>query len=424
MENASCTEADSRKKITLPAPKGSCIYVVQTPSTLSYNVADPRLELKAGNFRVKIGEPVSMLFNILSSEHSVLPLDKIALSYRQDKLVHQLLNPKEHLRVELRHPTRNVIGVTYTNNIVSKVTIKNPTLEFPHELLNKTEQLEYAVETESFNQICVEKTKCMGLLKGGKMVNAPEKDGSANNDNEGFFVEPPEKAQTFRLSAEAETKVDIAEILSGQRPMTVAEKQFQFITKAGHERIEVVTLRDSYGNEIKPSLEDISFVFEYVDNPALKMVPTKEYSGESVRLNWEPFVRGRYNLFINDTIVDPGYEIIVSAEDIDLTKTKVELPNIRTLSYCEQSSFSVRYRDRYGNIFSDLEHKINKDGVLLEMAAYTAIEAEPSKHLQFVVKDVDQFGVQTCQFHLNLPESNESEEVQFHITILFMREEL
>lgn len=45
-------------------------------------------------------------------------------------------------------------------------------------------------------------------------------------------------------------------------------------------------LRDSYHNEIKPDLNDISFVFEYADNPALKMVPTKHYSEEGVRLVW------------------------------------------------------------------------------------------------------------------------------------------
>lgn len=135
-------------------------------------------------------------------------------------------------------------------------------------------------------------------------------------------------------------------------------------------------------------------------------------------------MRGRYNLFINDTIVDTGYEIVVSAEDIDLAKTSVELPHVRTLSYCEQSSFSVRYRDRFGNIFSDLEHKINKDGVLLELVALSSSDTVPSKYLQYSVKDVDQFGVQTCQFHLNLPDSNESSEVEFHLTILFMREDL
>lgn len=188
--------------------------------------------------------------------------------------------------------------------------------------------------------------------------------------------------------------------------------------------MEVVVLKDSYGNEIKPDLNDISFVFEYADNPALKMVPTKHYFDETVRLVWEPFVRGRYNLFINDTIVDPGYEIIVSAEEINLEKTKVELPNIRVLSFCEQSSFSVRYRDRYGNIFSDLEHKINKDGVLLELVAFSQEDTVPSKYLQYSVKDVDQFGVQTCQFHINLPDSNEASETEFHLTILFMREDL
>jgi hypothetical protein len=98
----------------------------------------------------------------------------------------------------------------------------------------------------------------------------------------------------------------------------------------------------------------------------------KQYgTDEQVLLIWEPFVRGRYNLFINDVIVDTNYEVLVSAEDIDLSKTKVELPSIRTLSFCESSSFSVRYRDRFGNIFSDLEHKINKDGVLLEVVALT-----------------------------------------------------
>ena len=109
--------------------------------------------------------------------------------------------------------------------------------------------------------------------------------------------------------------------------------------------------------------------------------------------------------------MDPGYEIIVSAEDIDLSKTRVELPNIRTLSYCEQSSFSVRYCDRFGNIFSDLEQKINKDGVLLELVAFNEQDTAPSNNLQYSVKDLDQFGVQTCQFHLNLPESSESKEV-------------
>jgi hypothetical protein len=140
--------------VILPAAQ-PYIYIVRTQNTLSYNIADPNLKLEAGNFRVKIGEPVNMCFNILSSEFSVLPLDKIALSYRQDKLVHQLLVPKEHMKVELRHPTRNIISLNYTNNIVSKVVIKNPTLEFPHELLDKTELLEYTIETESFNKICV-----------------------------------------------------------------------------------------------------------------------------------------------------------------------------------------------------------------------------------------------------------------------------
>lgn len=48
----------------------------------------------------------------------------------------------------------------------------------------------------------------------------------------------------------------------------------------------MVVLRDSYGNEIKPDLNDISFVFEYADNPGLKMVPNKEYFDETVRLVW------------------------------------------------------------------------------------------------------------------------------------------
>lgn len=140
-----------------------------------------------------------MCFNILSAEYLVLPLDKVALSYKQDKLIYQLLSPKEHCKVELRQPTRNIISLVYTNNIVSKAVIKNPTLEFPHELLNKNEQLEYVIETESFNRICVENTKTVGIFKAGKMVNAPEKERSSAVDSDRFF-EPPEKAQMFRLS--------------------------------------------------------------------------------------------------------------------------------------------------------------------------------------------------------------------------------
>jgi hypothetical protein len=78
---------------------------------------------------VKVGEAVIMTFNILSSEYSVLPLDKITLSYRQDKFIYQLLTPKEHCRIELRQVTRNIIRVTYINNIVAKITTKNPALE-------------------------------------------------------------------------------------------------------------------------------------------------------------------------------------------------------------------------------------------------------------------------------------------------------
>jgi hypothetical protein len=98
----------------------------------------------------------------------------------------------------------------------------------------------------------------------------------------------------------------------------------------------------------------------------------KQYgSDEQVSLIWEPFVRGRYNLFINNVIIDISYEVMVSADDIDLSKIKVELPSIRTISFCETSSFSVRYHDRFGNIFSDLEQKINKDSVVLEIVAFS-----------------------------------------------------
>jgi hypothetical protein len=119
-----------------------------------------------------------MKFNILSSEYSVLPLDKISLNYRQDKLIYQLLTPKEHCKVELRQPTRNIISITYTNNIVAKITFKNPTLEFPHELLSKSELLEINIETESFNEICIEKTQFVGVMKRGRLIAALDKEKS------------------------------------------------------------------------------------------------------------------------------------------------------------------------------------------------------------------------------------------------------
>lgn len=363
-----------------------------------------------------------MTFNILNTEYSVVSLDKLELYYRLKGQSYDLLRKVSNVNFTINLSTRNLFTITVNSRVTMVVGLIHPALEFPFQLLSKGRN-ECLVEIKSENLICIEKTEFLGVKKREALVAPRVK--SDTDSKEERFKEPPEKVQAFRAPKEVEATVDIAEILDTQKPLSVVKDQFKYITKAGYQRTDVIRFCDENGNALDVSLEEVSVMFEYCENNMLKDFPQKvKKENYEVHLIWEPFIRGRYRMFINEAIVDPGYEIIVSSEDIDRAKTKVFLPTITHLSYCEMSTLSVSYKDRFGNIFGDLEYDINREDVLLEMVAFEGGN-NIADTVKFKIRDVDKFGVQTCEFFFMLPPAaSELEEKTIDVRVLFMREPL
>lgn len=63
-------------------------------------------------------------------------------------------------------------------------------------------------------------------------------------------------------------------------------------------------------------------------------------------------MRGPYEVFLNNTRLNPNYEIGVCAAVIDVKSCKVETPKKTDLCFMEETECSLVLKDSYGNIYT------------------------------------------------------------------------
>lgn len=116
-------EANQRRELNTEL-ESPAIYLLQTRTSLLYNIvteSSPYLRSQS----VMVGKEVVMRFNTLTIDYSVLPLDKFNFLCERKQTEHKLLDQVNCI-VELRLATRNIISITYINNIAESVIINTP----------------------------------------------------------------------------------------------------------------------------------------------------------------------------------------------------------------------------------------------------------------------------------------------------------
>lgn len=233
------------------------------------------------------------------------------------------------------------------------------------------------ITTAVNDNFCVERTQLVGLINNGNKVEPSQE--KKKLDSSEVFDEPTDKAIAFTAPT---VKPNIEEIISKQRPINVPRDQVPFVSRAGRDRIDLLKMHDRFGNAVRPNLNNLSFTFALVDSPELCIDPRKRYSEEGlVELSWKPIVRGRYHLIINQLLVRTSYDIIVGAAEFDMERTRMDVPKTDKIAYHQEITIFMQHFDHFGNIYADIENKLDPGRIKLETESFRSGVAEPSKNV-------------------------------------------
>jgi hypothetical protein len=89
---------------------------------------------------------------------------------------------------------------------------------------------------------------------------------------------------------------------------------------------------------------------------SLKVIP--KLSNNGVDLEWKPFTKGVYTLFLNGEQVRSNSKIVVVAGPVCPEKCSVSLQENNKRAFFDRNVVVFTYRDEFYNVFGDIEKSL------------------------------------------------------------------
>ncbi|KAM3139431.1 hypothetical protein pb186bvf_008456 [Paramecium bursaria] len=166
-------------------------------------------------------------------------------------------------------------------------------------------------------------------------------------------------------------------------------KQRNKCTRAGEKRFDYLEFKDtedSYSSKF--NIENAIYVHRIFNNvtyvPIIHKVTYKEK--EMIALEWEPTVKGIYDLYLNETFISKcEFVVIASTISHDVSKLEYQF-NQEKVNFFERIKFTFNARDKYNNPYSVTEQDIKGE------FDYTIKSADDQLQLDYETESLNELG--------------------------------